>query len=65
MLIPFAATKKVIMHKNTTTALDKFKLLDFKVIIFLTSTIIRLDIAFIKVSILLTVKEIAKKYYYN
>ena len=59
MLNPFEAITKVIKDIIIITCLDKFKKFPFNVITLLPSTTIKLEIAFINVSILLIVKEIA------
>ena len=61
MLKPLDATINVIKDIKINSFLDNFKLSSLKSIICLASTTIKLEIAFIKVSILLTVSDIAKK----
>ena len=61
MLIPWEDIKKVITAKNDTKYLEVFIESYFKFIIFFVSTIIKLETAFIIVSMLLTVNEMAIK----
>ena len=61
MLKPLDATINVIKDIKINSFLDNFKLSSLKFIICFASTTIKLEIAFIKVSILLTVSDIAKK----
>ena len=61
MLKPLDATINVIKDIKINTFFENFRLSSLKSIICLASTTIKLEMAFIKVSILLTVSDIAKK----
>ena len=61
MLIPFEEIKKVITDNKIINNLDAFLVLKFFLIVFFPSTMIKLDTAFNIVSMLLTVKDMAKK----
>ena len=61
ILIPCEEIKKVIIDNKTMNSLDAFLVSKFFLKVFFPSTIIKLDIAFNMVSILLTVKDIARK----
>ena len=61
MLIPCEEIKKVITDNKIINNLDTFLVLKFFLIVFFPSTMIKLDTAFNIVSMLLTVKDMAKK----
>ena len=61
ILIPCEEIKKVIIDNKTINNLDAFLVLKIFIKVFFPSTMIKLDIAFNIVSILLTVKDMAKK----
>ena len=60
ILNPLEETIKVIKHNNMVTALENLIVFNLELIISFTSTIIKLEIALIIVSILLIVNEIAR-----
>ena len=61
ILIPCEEIKKVIIDNKTINNLDAFLVLKFFIKVFFPSTMIKLDTAFNIVSMLLTVKDMAKK----
>ena len=61
ILIPCDEIKKVIIDNKTINNLETFLVLKSFLIVFFPSTIIKLDTAFNIVSMLLTVKDMAKK----
>ena len=61
MLIPCEEIKNVIIDNKIISNLDVFLVLKFFLMVFFPSTMIKLDTAFNIVSMLLTVKDIAKK----
>ena len=59
-LIPFEAISNAIEDNIIIIILDKYTKLKLELIIFFPSTMNKLEIAFIKVSMLLIVKDMAK-----
>ncbi len=59
--MPCEEIKKVIIDNKTINNLDAFLVLKFFLKVFFPSTMIKLDTAFNMVSMLLTVKDMAKK----